>query len=32
MKSANNADYTEAIRLFNAKKFAKLDDFIKSHN
>ena len=32
MKSANNADYTEAIRLFNAKKFSKLDDFIEAHN
>ena len=32
MKSGINTDYTEAIRLFNAKKFAKLDEFIEAHN
>ena len=32
MKKADNADYTEAIRLFNKGNIEKLESFIKEHN
>jgi hypothetical protein len=32
MKKASNADYTEAIRLFNSNKIEKLEKWIEEHN
>jgi hypothetical protein len=32
MKNGVNTDYTECIRLFNDKKFLKLENYIKEHN
>jgi hypothetical protein len=32
MKSAKNTDYTEAVRLFNAKKFEKLQAWLEARN